>query len=144
VIEPATLAYVAGILDCQGGIRTRRVGDTDLPMVYLHGPNLPVLRHLASLTGTKVTTTRRAYTKAGCTAHCPDKHQHVVSESGRWSVTGVKATVVLWNVRPYLHVLADPAAEALAVGMAAPFKPATPAKMLALGWDLPDVWSPRH
>lgn len=132
-------AYIAGIIDSQGGIRTRVVGGTELPMVYLHGPNVPVLRLLADVTGTTVTTTRRKYSKAGCAQHCPDKHQHIVSESGRWSLTGVKATVLLWNIRPYMHFQTDAAREAINLGLRAPFKPATLQKMESLGWELPDL-----
>jgi len=139
-MDPARLAYVAAVLDTLGGVRTRRTGDgTDLPMVYAHGATA-VLDTLAEWTGTKVTVTRRNYSRSGCADHCPEPHHHIVSTSGRWSVTGVKATVVLWNVRPYLRVHADDARSALVLGMAAPFKPATPEKMRALGWDLPDVW----
>lgn len=132
------IAYVAGVIDAQGGIRTRITTEgTELPMVYVHGPNLAILHLLADLTGTKVTEVKRGYTKAGCTEHCPDKHQHVTSVSGRWSVTGVKATVLLWNIRPYLRFHRDAAVSALAVGMSSPFKMATPGKMAALGWEVP-------
>lgn len=137
-LNVADLAYVAGVIDSQGGIRTRIAGDTELPMVYVHGPNLAVLHLLADLTGTGVTEVKRGYSKAGCTEHCPDKHQHVTSVSGRWSVTGVKATVLLWNIRPYLRFQRDAAATALAVGMTSPFKPATPGKMAVLGWQIPE------
>jgi hypothetical protein len=137
-VNEGRLAYVAGIIDSQGGIRSRFVGDTELPMVYVHGPNLPVLNLLADMTGTKVTVVRRGYSKAGCSIHCPEKHQHVVSTSGRWSVTGVKATVLLWNIRPYLMFQSEAATAALAVGMSSPFKMATPQKMADLGWSLPD------
>ena len=137
-----TVAYVAGVIDSQAGIRTRHVGDTDLPMVYVHGPNLQVLELLARLTGTSVTTVRRGYAKAGCAEHCPEKHQHVTSVSGRWSVTGVKATVLLWNIRDYLMFQRDAAVDAIALGLATPFKLATPQKMADLGWQVPDFGTP--
>lgn len=142
MIDAARLAYIAGIIDSLGGIRVRATPDgTDLPMVYVHAPNVAVLNYLAEATGTKMITVRRAYSRAGCAEHCAEKHQHVVSLSGRWSVTGVRATVVLWNIRPYLTLRADEARSALVVGLAAPFKPATPRKMADLGWELPDVWA---
>lgn len=137
-LSSEVLAYVAAIIDSLGGIRTRVVGDTELPMVFVHGPNLPVLQYLADLTGTKVTVVTRGYSKAGCAEHCPEQHQHIHSRSGRWSVTGVKATVLLWNIRPYLRFQAEAAATAITLGLSAPFKPATPGKMLTLGWALPE------
>ena len=140
MIEVADLAYVAALIDTIGGVRTRTVGDTVLPYVYAHG-KIEYLTALGELTGTKVIETRRTYSRAGCTQHCPEAHQHIVSRSGRWSVTGVKATVVLWNIRPYLRIHADAARTGIVIGTAAPFKPATPLKMRALGWHIPDVWA---
>jgi hypothetical protein len=138
MVNESRLAYIAGIIDSQAGIRSRFVGETELPMVYVHGPNLPVLNLLADMTGTSVTVVRRGYAKAGCSTHCPDKHQHVTSVSGRWSVSGAKATVLLWNIRPYLMFQQEAAAAALAIGMSSPLKQATPQKMVELGWSLPD------
>ncbi|HEV7950568.1 MAG TPA: hypothetical protein VGP24_12445 [Glaciihabitans sp.] len=138
-LELAKLAYLAGVLDTQGGIKRRAVkSGVELPMVYVHRSDVRVLQHLADLTGTKVTHTARAYAKHGCSVHCPDKHQHVTSHGGRWSLTGVRATVFLWNVRPYLVFLAEEAAAAITLGLSSPFKPATPQRMAELGWELPD------
>lgn len=136
-MDVATLAYAAAIIDTQGIIRTRMAGDTELPYVGVHGNNEPMLRYLGEITGTKVTIVRRAYSKAGCAQHCAEKHQHVQSVSGRWSVSGVKATVLLHNLRPYLRLQHDDAIAALNVGVTAPFKPATIQKMRELGWDAP-------
>ena len=101
-----------------------------------------MLGYLAKLTGTRAVTTRRQYVKAGCSEHCREKHQHVMSVSGRWSVTGAKATVVLWNIRPYIHLQSEAVQTALVVGLGAGFKPATVARMAELGWDVPDSGRP--
>ena len=137
----ADLAYLAGIIDTHAVIRTRETGDgTVLPMVAVHGPHVQMMRYLAAVTGTKVTVTRRGYSRAGCTEHCPDKHQHVVSESGRWSVAGAKATVLLAAVRPFLRLQGYVADQALDVGLRAPRKDATAGKLAELGWPVPDGW----
>jgi hypothetical protein len=141
VIERAELAYLAAVVDTQSIIRLRTTGDgTDLPMLALHGPNVALLEWLAELTGTKVTVTRRTYSKHGCAEHCPEKHQHIVSTSGRWSVSGAKATIVLDAVTPYLRWQYAAAIEAVRVGVTAPTKPATARKMHALGWPIPVEW----
>ena len=80
--------------------------------------------------------------KAGCSEHCGEKHQHVQSMSGRWSVTGAKATVVLWNIRPYQHLQVKAADTALVVGLGTGYKPATVARMAELGWDVPEFVTP--
>lgn len=136
-MDVSTVAYVAGIIDTQGLIRTRMAGDTELPYVGLSGSNTGMLRFLAGLTGTKVTETRRSFMRAGCSIHCKEKHQHVLSISGRWSVSGVKATVLLYNIRPYLRLQVDEAVAAIRVGVSTKFKPATVQKMVDLGWEVP-------
>lgn len=141
MIEAVELAYVAGVVDTQAVIRTRALeGGTLLPMVAVHGPNARLLDYLANTTGTRVTTVRRGYSKAGCSDHCPDQHQHITSTSGRWSVTGVKATVLLCAVRPHLRLQGYDADEAIDVGLVAPRKPATLGRMTALGWPTPEPW----
>lgn len=133
-----TLAYLAGVLDMHAVIRTRKGADGDLPSIAMHGPQTDMLEFLANLTGTRAIVTRRDYTKAGCAEHCAEKHQHIVSVSGRWSVTGAKATVLLWNVRPYMRLQTDVATAAIGSGLRAGYKPATLKNMRDLGWDLPD------
>lgn len=135
----ADLAYIAAIVDTQGHITTRTVRETVLPALAVSSPNTALLTWLGQLTGTRPTITRRQYGRAACSEHCPDAHQHVTSVSGRWSVTGAKATVVLHSVTPYLRLRTEEAAEAVRLGTAARFKPATVAKMLALGWSSPPL-----
>ena len=137
-MDMPTVAYVAGIIDTTGVIRTRMVQDTELPYVAVSGSNEGMLRFLAEVTGAKVTITRRSYMKAGCSVHCKEKHQHIQSISGRWSVSGVKATVLLHNVRPFMRLQAAEAAAALDVGLRTGFKPATVQKMSDLGWSVPE------
>jgi hypothetical protein len=97
---------------------------TQLPSIALSNGNIDMLHYLATLTGTRAITTRRTYVKAGCTEHCREKHQHVMSVSGRWSVTGAKATVVLWNIRPFIQLQTEQVRTDLVVGLSAGFKPA--------------------
>lgn len=140
-MDDREVAYLAGILDVMASITTRRVGETLLPQVSVSTKDQRLLDWLGQRTGVRAFTTRRDFMRAGCSEHCAEKHQHVTSNSGRWSVSGAKATVVLAAVRPYLHLQAAEADLALSVGLAAPYKPATPAKMAALGWSLPEGWT---
>lgn len=137
-LDQATIAYVAGAIDLIGNIRTVTQASTDLPLVAMSGPNTGMLNFLAELTDTRAIVTRRAYSKAGCAEHCAEKHQHIVSTSGRWSVSGVKATVLLWNIRPYLRLQTDAALTAISCGLNTGYKPATVRKMADLGWDIPE------
>lgn len=139
-LDIPTLAYVASVIDTQAVIRVRVLDNaSELPFIAISSPNIELLELLAELTGTKVTAVRRDFTRAGCAQHCKEKHQHVVSKTGRWSLTGVKATVLLYNVRPYLRFQQEAAARAMAVGQAARFHNAVLGKMATLGWELPDL-----
>lgn len=140
LVDTKTLAYVAGVVDLLGLIRVRDLPTgTRLPVIQMHGNYMPTFNYFSELTGTKAIVVRRSYSRAGCSLHCKEKHQHVVSVSGRWSLTGAKATIVLWNIRPFLRVQLDRAEEALSVGLETRFKPATLEKMRQLGWDLPEL-----
>lgn len=61
-----------------------------------------------------------------------------VSVSGRWQLTGGKATILLWNIRPYMRLQVPAATSAIALGMSTQYKPATLKKMAELGWDVPE------
>lgn len=129
------IQYVAGILDACAIFRIRETAEgTKLPGVFVHGLPMPMLNILAETTGTKVTVVTRDYHRALCADHCPDQHGHVRSVSGRWSVTGAKATVLISAVLPHLRGQTAQAYEALTIGLEAPRKSTTFAKMYALGW----------
>lgn len=135
-LDPQTLAYLAGIIDVQARITTRSVGDATLPMVAVSSPNHALLHWLGEITGVRPFVTSRSYARHACGTHCPSPHAHVTSTSGRWCVSGAKATVLLRAVRPLLRLQAEDADAALAAGRAAAFKPATVAKMRQLGWPV--------
>lgn len=137
------LAYVAALIDTRATFTSRQVRDTVLPQVAISGKPFPVLQWLGDITGVRVVPTEREYVKAGCAEHCLEKHQHIKSASGRWCVAGVKATVVLAAVQPYLRLQPAEVDELLAVGLKAGRKNATVEKMRALGWPIPNGLEPR-
>lgn len=138
------LAYMAGIVDVMGNLRLREVNHsgTLLPFVEVACPNILLLERLGEWTGSAVTKVRRDYRRNGCTKHCPEPHVHIQSSSGRWSVSGVRATVVLHGLLPYLELQADQASELLEAGLVAPRKPATIRKLAELGWVIPEFRPP--
>jgi hypothetical protein len=143
VLTEREMAYMAGVVDAMGALRLREVrGETLLPFVEISCSNLGLLEWLARRTGTGVTKVKRDYRRNGCTLHCPDPHVHIQSLSGRWSLSGVRATVVLFGLRPYLQLQAEAAQELLDVGLRAPRKGATIQKMADLGWPVPPFLPP--
>lgn len=137
-MKPTEYAYIAGILDIMARITTMETTDgTRLPLVAVSTTDTGILNYLGEVSGITPFLTHRSYDKHRCIEHCETAHEHVVSTSGRWSVSGAKATIILHNVRPFLRMQLDAAEDALEVGLVAPFKPATPAKMVELGWKVP-------
>ncbi|GAB3080918.1 hypothetical protein GCM10027053_51740 [Intrasporangium mesophilum] len=130
------LPYIAAIVDTQCALGTRVAAGTELPMVTLHGPNMPLLVALGEATGVGVREVRRAYSKSPCSTHCDTPHVHISSLSGRWQVTGARATILLRNVLPHLHFRREEAQALYELGRQAPSKGATADKMRQLGWKV--------
>lgn len=129
------LAWCAGLIDSMGSIKTRPMSTgSELTYVAISSPRLDLLDIMADLTGTSVVTVKRDYKRLGCGEHCTEAHQHVLSVTGRWSLTGAKATVFLAAIEPYLRTKKEEVRAALDLGMDAPVKPATLKKMYDLGW----------
>lgn len=138
-VEQTDLAYVAGVVDVHARMTIRELPTGgDYPVVQINWNHFPVLEHLGKLTGTKAIEVKRAYYKAGCSLHCAEKHQHIYSTSGRWVITGARATIFLWNIRPYLVFQQDLARQLIVAGTWANIKPATVQKMANLGWEIPE------
>jgi hypothetical protein len=132
---PEQLAWCAGVIDTLGSIKTRPMDTgSELAYVAVSSARIDILQILADMTGSAVVTVRRDYKRLGCGEHCTEAHQHVLSVTGRWSLTGAKAIVFLAAIEPYLLTKQEEAGKALAAGMDAPHKPATLKKMYELGW----------
>lgn len=138
--DVADLAYVAALIDQFGRLKTRTVNDTELPEVLIQG-RIPALEWLAGLTGTRVVEINKAYARHQCSEHCPDRHTDIVSVTGRWVVTGARATVVLYNVGPFMrdegkrHLASTLVWQGQTVG----FKGNVVNDMAARGWAVPEL-----
>lgn len=138
--EAADLAYVAALIDQFGKLRTRTVSDTELPEVLIQG-RIGALGWLAELTGTRVVEIRKAYARHQCSEHCPERHTDIASVTGRWVVTGARATVVLYNVGPFMrdegkrHLASTLVWQGQTVG----YKSDVVNDMARLGWRIPEL-----
>lgn len=130
------LAYVAALIDTRANLTTRRARDAVLPQVEISGRPFPALEWLGQITGVRVVPTQRAFVKVGCSEHCAEKHIHVSSLSGRWFVSGAKATIVLAAVRPYLMLRRGQVDDLIDLGRQVGHKGATVTEMAALGWPV--------
>lgn len=135
MITELELAWCAGVIDVMGLISLRKMKTgSELAAVSISSTRLDLLHEIADLTGTTVVMVHRDYNRLNCNEHCPDKHSHVISSTGRWSLTGARAAVFLNAIEPYLRLKKEKVQEAVDVGASAPHKAATMRKMYALGW----------
>lgn len=142
-LDDGQLAYLAGVLDTRAVVRTRLVAGSAgvLPYVAVSCGDAELLRWLGELTGVKTVVTSRGYDKHRCLEHCDQAHEHVRSVSGRWSVTGTRATVVLSATAGWVRFHRQEWDRALQAGMSAERKNAVAEKMVHLGWPLPVGWA---
>ena len=141
MLTEADLAYIAAVIDVMGNIREMETDTgTRLPLVSVSCPDEALLAYLGEVTDMQAFVTVRRYDRHRCTEHCDEPHQHVESRSRRWTVNGAKATIILAAVEPYVRFQRDRVAEMVALGLDAPKKRATPAKMKRLGWPMPEGW----
>lgn len=138
------LAYIAAVIDTRARIKLRTMPTGSIiPTIHLSTPDIELLRYIGDVTGVQPFVISRNYEKHRCTEHCPGRHEHVRSESARWSATGAKATVLLAGIQPFVRFQKQVIDTAIAVGLDAPFKMATVKKMAELGWTIPEELSNR-
>lgn len=139
-MTPQDLIYAAALIDTLAVLKTRLVNGSDLPVIAMTTTrHVPAARFLGALTATRLTPLVKDYTHRGCNQHCPDKHNHVLSEGVRWQVTGAKATIVLHNVLPALRVQAGEAQRLVSLGRQIGYKGQVVNRMRELGWEIPDL-----
>lgn len=143
-MNPERLAYLAGVIDASAILRKREVRDSGLlPSVAVHGLE-PVIRMLAKATGTQPTTVSRDYHSAQCVEHCPGRHNHRVSVSLRWSLTGARATVALAAIEPFVVIQQHDVRAFVADGLEQRWTLPPVKAMAKLGWPVPAEWFDRY
>lgn len=133
------LAYFAGVIDARGHIEIGMRHDRPQPRIAVTTRRVDLLQHLADLTGTTISEDTRGYERRPCGAHCKGRHQHVNRQSAKWRVDSARATIVLWNIHPFIVSQIEQVTEALRVGLEAwpAARGNTAERMASLGWPLP-------
>lgn len=138
-MRPADLAYAAALVDSFAVLRIREYRGTGLPEVTIQGKRIATLDWLAEVTGVKVVTIGKGYSRHQCSEHCPDRHTRIAASTRRWQLTGARATVVLANVAPYMRVQARTARDLVDAGVLIGYSTSVANELVALGWALPDL-----
>lgn len=134
-----SVEYVAGVIDARAHIEVLNRHGKPQPRLSVTTRRVDLLQYLSRITGTRVSYDNRGYQRRPCGEHCGAPHSHVVRQSAKWRVDSARATIVLYNVAPFMVSRKDEVAEALRVGL--DVWPAargnTGALMKELGWHLP-------
>jgi hypothetical protein len=140
------VGYVAGVIDARGHIEVNNRHGKPQPRVRITTKRIELLEKMAALTGSKVVQDRMGYNRKACSEHCADQHQHVAWQSIQWTVDSARATIVLYNVQPFIFGQVDKVRTALMAGLAAfpPERGNTPQQMYDLGWEIPDELAVRR
>ena len=158
MMEEWMKAWAAAILDSRGHIVKRnnrqRAADSQQITVIVDTSVTEIAARLCTLTGSKPEAKphkelRREWLRRGCSEHCPESHVHMrdvnMPDTVRWSVTGVAAAIVLWNLLNYMTTSDEPwewalgqclkqaRTEGRGVGATRP----AVQRLQALGWDIP-------
>jgi hypothetical protein len=142
MLDVRDVAYAAALVDTLGVLSLREVGPTQLPNVAIQGRYAETLAWLGEMTGTRLTTISRDFVRNACNActhHCPEPHVHIKSTSVRWVVTGVKATIVLHNLAPFMRVQRDAALTMVEAGRTIGYKGNVIEQMREKGWEIPNL-----
>lgn len=154
-------AWVAAILDSRGRIvrknnKERAPGSVQI-VLQVETKHHEIAERLSAMTGTapEAIMSRAPgpeVMRRSCIEHCPEAHVHVDTLAAmplitKWTVTGVSAAIVLWNVREYMVTTREPWEWAVGqaftqIKMAGPGSGAIKAavrRLFALGWDIPFV-----
>lgn len=136
------LVYAAALVDTMAALKVRRTAGQDLPALILQGSKHRgrAVSWLCEATGSKVTAIHRDYNRPNCVHHCPQPHVHVESDSGvRWSVTGMKATIVLAAVMPFLRFQREDAEKLIKLGLQVGYSTSVVNDMARRGWPIPEL-----
>lgn len=140
MLNETDLAWCAGVMDTMGLVKIRTLSNgTLLPLVFFHSTKIEILEKLSELAGGKVTIVNKSYVRSPCVQHCQEPHVHISSTSGRWTISGARALIFLSGVEPFIRVRRQEIVEVIALGSAAPRKPATVEKMREMGWPIAEL-----
>jgi hypothetical protein len=114
-----------------------------LPYIAMSCGDAELLTWLSTISGVRSIITQRKFDRHRCLEHCDKAHDHITSVSGRWSLTGARATILLSATLPYVRFQAEAWNRAVMVGLSAERKSKVVRKMTALGWPLPAAWQER-
>lgn len=115
-------ARVGALIDSRAHIQTKnnkdRAAGSEQICLVLRTKHHEIAEWLSAMTGTSPELLSQKKVspelmRRQCVEHCPEAHVHVdtiaaLPDITTWTVTGVAAAIVLWNVRKYMVTTREP------------------------------------
>lgn len=155
MITITDLSWMAGVFDLKSSFyrKNNKTRTTPQLVVQIRSKDPAIINRLCVLTGVKpgYSPNRAAFDQRPCVTHCPEAHVHYdpkwsMPAASSWSVTGVAASIVLYNLRSFLtqpdsqevnDFMREGLANATFAGRGARKTVDVIRRFEALGWDLP-------
>ena len=157
-------AWVGAMLDSRGYVQNknnqeRAEGSRQIVLV-LRTKHHEIAARLCAMTGTAPAILEQKKVspelmRRQCVEHCPEAHVHVDTIAmlpmiTTWTVTGVAAAIVLWNVRKYMVTSREPwdwameqsFAQMKLSGRGSASTKQVVQRLSKLGWNIPPVLRP--
>jgi hypothetical protein len=152
MISETDLAWMAGVLSIKGrvGLKRNKSRATSQKVVAVRTQKKYIIDRLTEMTDRNVHVDQAAHKgwdQRGCIEHCPEPHNHhsiIIPETYEWTVTGVSAAIVLWNLMPYLdgkeweQFMTDAFSDAVMFGQGSGATKAAIRRLNTVGWKIPD------
>lgn len=157
-------AWVAAMLDSRAYIQKKhnkeRAEGSEQIVLVLRTKHHEIAQRLCMMTGTAPALLDQKKVspelmRRQCVEHCPEAHVHVDTIAllpmiTTWTVTGVSAAIVLWNVRKYMVTSREPWDWAMEQsfrqmklkGQGSASTRQVVQRLSALGWNIPPVLKP--
>jgi hypothetical protein len=110
MITEVELGWMAGVVSIKGRtILKKNKNRNTQKVIAVRSQRRSIIDRLGVMTDRNVNTDKpvtRTWDQRGCVTHCPEAHVHhdtSIPETYEWTVTGISAAIVIYNLMPYLH-----------------------------------------
>lgn len=157
MLDRAAMGWMAAVIDLKALLlrKSNQMRRTPQLVMVVDSRDFTIIDRLSAMTGTKPEASRqqslKEWMQRGCREHCPEAHIHhhdhwAMPSTRRWSVTGVSAATILWNLRtmlvsdkPYAEFLELALRNAAVRGQGSGATRQALRRLMTLGWDVPPM-----
>ena len=151
MLTEVDLGWMAGVVSIKGRVSLKKNKErvTSQKVLAVRSLRKSIIERLSMMTDRNIHTDKmigRTWDQRGCVTHCPEAHvHHVISipETYEWTVTGISAAIVLYNLMPYLHgdewqsFMTDALDDVIKTGPGSGATKSAVRRLSEIGWRIP-------